>query len=326
MRVEPGGVAHGLSWRAMSSTDADELFALWQRIEEHDDPPYRSTREEVADTFATQWSDVERHSVAGFDEAGHLCGYGLVGIPPGADGPARVFLDGGVDPAHRHRGVGSSILTWQIDRGRAVLADSGHVSGSIVVHVEDGMGHAEDLVRRHGFTEAGYHTEMRRDLSIGVPRIELARPLAIEPWSPELDDQVRIAHNDAFGDLAATQSPTLWAEGRTYFVPGWSFLVLDRTSDRAQIAGYLLASRYEQDWPTLGWSEGYIDMLGVRAPWRGQRVATSLLCRAMEAFAGSGMQYAALGVDHATREHAHGLFDRLGFEPTRGSTTYTIEV
>ncbi|WP_159620771.1 GNAT family N-acetyltransferase [Ruania rhizosphaerae] len=321
-----GSRAHDLLWRALSPVDLDELFALWQRIEEHDDPPYRSTREEVADTFATQWSDVERNSVAGFDETGHLRGYGLVGIPPGADGPARVFLDGGVDPLYRHRGVGSAILDWQIERGRVVLSDSGHDSGSIVVHVEDGMDHSADLVRRHGFTEAGYHTEMRRDLRNEVPEIRLEHPLMLEPWSAELDDQVRIAHNDAFGGLATTQSSALWTEGRTYFVPSWSFLVLDRRSDRAQVAGYLLASRYEQDWPTLGWSEGYIDMLGVRAPWRGQRVATSLLCRAMQAFADSGMEYAALGVDHATREHAHGLFDRLGFEPTRGSTTYTIEV
>ncbi|SEE03320.1 GNAT family N-acetyltransferase [Ruania alba] len=315
-----------LTWRPVHQGDAAALFMLWQRIEEHDDPPYRSTREELDESFVTQWTDLTENSIAGFDSTGRLCAFGLVSVPPDDAGPVRVFLDGGVCPDHRHRGVGSAILEWQIERARGVLTETGNGSGTIVVHVEDGMDHSADLVRRYGFSEAGYHTEMRRDLALELPEVAVLRPLSVEPWTMELDDQIRLAHNEAFGSHAQAQSATVWTEGRTYFVPEWSFLVLDRTTDRAQVAGYLLASKYEQDWETLGWSEGYVDMLGVRAPWRGRRIATTLLVRAMRAFAESGMEYAALGVDHATRQDSLGLFDKLGFEPTRGSTTYTIEV
>ncbi|UFU04812.1 GNAT family N-acetyltransferase [Ruania halotolerans] len=316
----------GLLWRAVEHQDAPTLFALWQQIEEHDDLPYRSTREELDESFVTQWTDLAENSIGGFDAGGRLCAFGLVSVSPGEQGPVRVFLDGGVRPDYRHRGVGSTVLEWQIERARQILADDDHGTGTIVVHVEEEMSHTADLVRRYGFTEAGYHTEMRRDLSLELPDVSVQRPLSVEPWSAELDEQVRLAHNESSSGQAPAQSATLWAEGRTYFVPEWSFLVLDRTSDRAQVAGYLLSSRYEQDWATLGWSEGYVDMLGVRAPWRGQRIATTLLVRAMSAFAASGMEFAALGVDHATRQDSLGLFGKLGFEPTRGSTTYTIEL
>ena len=59
-------------------------------------------------------------------------------------------------------------------------------------------------------------------------------------------------------------NPETWTDGRTYFVPEWSFLVLDRTTDRAQVAGYLYSGRYEQDWEAIGGSEGYVDYPALR--------------------------------------------------------------
>ncbi|WP_418606082.1 GNAT family N-acetyltransferase [Georgenia sp. SUBG003] len=108
---------------------------------------------------------------------------------------------------------------------------------------------------------------------------------------PRDRDAVR-AHNKAFGDQWGSQphTPETWAEGRTHHVPSWSFVALDRSSDRAQVAGYLMSSRYDQDWPALGWSEGYTEILGVLPDWRGKHVATALLTRAMRAYADDGMQ------------------------------------
>lgn len=314
-----------LQWRALQEEDTEALYALLRRIEEHDDPPYRSTREEVSDSARAEWTNLPQNSLAGFDDEGNLRAYGVVTEPDDGD-RARSFLEGGVDPDERHRGVGSVMLAWQVQRARELLAGSDG-NGQLIVQVEDGMRASRELVERHGFTPGGYHTEMRRDLRAAeLPAIELARPMELVPWSHELDDAIRLAHGETVGPDSRPPSPQRWQEGRTYFVPEWSFLVLDHTTDRAQVAGYLLSSKYEQDWPTLGWSEGYVDMLGVRAPWRGKRIATALLTRVMAAYAESGMEYAALGLDHPSKDDSFGLFDKLGFVPTRDATTYVMQV
>ena len=315
-----------LVWRPLQAADMECLYALLRRIEEHDNPPYRSTREEVSDSALTQWTDLDTNSLAGFDAEGTLRAFGVVIDAEGRRAAPRTLLEGGVDPTVRHRGVGRAVLTWQVDRAKEMLAAAGE-PGRVIVHVEDDMSSTADLVERHGFAPGGFHTEMRRALSgLELEEVTLDRPLELVPWTIELDDAVRLAHGEAFGTGAHAPSAERWQEGRTYFVPEWSFLVLDRTSDRAQVAGYLLCSKYEQDWPILGWSEGYVDILGVRAPWRGRRIATALVTRAMRAFAEAGMEYAALGLDHAAKEENFGLFDKLGFTPTRGSTTYVLQV
>lgn len=312
-----------LRWRPLQDGDTEALYALLRRIEEHDDPPYRSTREEVRDSVCGEWTNLAENSLAGFDENGQLRAYSVVTEPVDGDHP-RSFLEGGVD--ERHRGVGSDLLGWQVGRARELLA--GAPGGAqLLVQVEDGMEVASELVERHGFIPGGYHTEMRRDLrGMELPAMQLARPLELVQWSHELDDAIRLAHGETFGPDGRPPSPERWQDGRTYFVPEWSFLVLDHTTDRSQVAGYVLSSRYEQDWQTLGWSEGYVDMLGVRAPWRGKRIATALLARVMTAYAQSGMEYAALGLDHPSREDSFGLFGKLGFVPTRDSTTYVLQV
>ena len=190
----------------------------------------------------------------------------------------------------------------------------------------DGVETAQEMLEAAGFTATRWYTEMRRDLSLEIPQVALSSSrLSVEPWDPALDDAVRRAHNDAFKGQwgAELHTPETWVQGRTYFAPSWSFVALDRTSDRAQVAGYLISGRYEGDWPAQGWTEGYTEILGVRTEWRGMRVATALLTAAMRAYAADGMEYAGLGVDFSEPGGNYGLFGQLGYEPTRGSLLFT---
>ena len=319
----------GLTWRALGLSDVANLHALFIRIESHDDPPYRTTREEAAENFEGDWKDPLNNSLGGFDGEGNLRAYGTVTVQPGDERAVRAFLEGGVDPGRRRQGIGAAVLDWQVARARQRLAASGKdVPGRIVVYVEDGMDDVVAMLTARAFFPRRWYTEMRRDLRKPLPEVKLGNHLDVVPWSRELDDHVRLAHNEAFADHWGSEphTPETWSDGRTYFAPTWSFLVLDRTSDRAQVAGYLLSGRYEQDWGSLGWSEGCIDILGVRRQWRGQQVATALLVRAMGAYRADGMEYAGLGVDTDNPTGRFGLYGKLRFEPTRGSTMYTIEL
>ena len=131
---------------------------------------------------------------------------------------------------------------------------------------------------------------------------------------------------DSAGAGAEPMSPEQWAAGRAFFAPEWSFVALDRSSDRARIAGYLLSSRYEQDWDALGWKEGYTDVLGSLAEYADRGLGPALLAAAMRAYAASGMEYAAAGVDSASPTGAGSLYERLGYQPTRGTILYGLDV
>lgn len=319
----------GLAWRPLTPADLPALAALVARIEAHDDPPYRTTREEAGEYLEGAGSDPARNSLGGFDPAGDLRAYGFVRHPLGDERTVRAFLEGGVDPAWRHRGIGTALLAWQTARARQLVAATGReVPARIATFVDDGLADKAAIVRAAGFAPRRFYTDMRRDLRMPIPEVTLRDGLVLVGWSRDLDDQVRLAHNDAFADHWGSEphTPASWADGRTYFAPEWSFVVLDRSNDRSPVAGYLLSSRYEQDWTSLGYTEGYIDLLGVRPAWRGKRVATALLTQAMRAYAAEGIEYAGLGVDTDTPVGAFGIYSALGFEPTHGSAMYSIEL
>lgn len=328
-RLEPPPAALGLHWRGLQHDDVAALHGLFESIEAHDNPPYRTALDEADERYLVDWHGNPENVLGGFDGEGRLVAYGAVSLAHADTGTVRVYLEGGVEPAHRHRGIGSAVIDWEIGRAKQLLAQSERAAPArLVVHVEDDMPDSVDILTARGFRATRYYTELRRDLRTELPDPGLGRPLDLVPWTAELDEQVRLTHNMAFAEhwVSEPQTAETWAQGRTYFVPEWSFIVLDRTTDRAQVVGYLLSSRYEQDWPSLGWSEGYIDLLGVRPAWRGRGIATALVTRAMQAYRDSGMEYASLGVDTEAPGAVFGLYSKLAFEPTRSSTMYTIEL
>lgn len=336
-RVSPPAVAApppdrpGLVWRPLQREDVPALGALVAACESVDDPPYRTTPAELDEAlFDGEDRDPGSNTLAAVADDGSLVAYGRVRVLPGDERVVRAFLGGGVHPEHRRDHLGTQILQWQTDRARQMLAETGkEVPVRIATYVDDGMTDHAHLLSRAGFSPLRYYTDMRRDLAEPVPApTSLDGSLVVEPWTSELDEQIRLAHNEAFADHWGSEPQTTetWREGDAHFAPEWSFIVMDRSTDRVRIAGYLISGRYEQDWDALGYTVGYTDLLGVRRDWRGRRVATALLGAAMRAYAASGMQYAGLGVDTDNPTAAFGLYERLGYRATRGSALYTIEL
>lgn len=318
----------GLTWRGLTEADVDAFHALALHLEVADNLLYRSTVDESAERLRTTGEDGE-NIMGGFDAAGALHAFGGVRLAPEDAGSVRVFLDGDVSPAYRRQGIGTALFDWQVARARQLLAASERpVPGRIVANAEENLPDFVHMLVERGFQPRRWYFDLRRDLSRPIPELELDRTFDIVPWSDDLDEQCRLAHNDAFelhwGSEPST--PETWLEDRAFLAPEWSYLVLDKSSDRAKVVGYLLSGRYEQDWPSLGWTEGYIDMLGVRQEWRNRGIATALVAHAMRTYAADGIEYAAVGVDAAAPSKSYGLFSHLGFEAIRSSTMFTIEV
>jgi len=313
----------GLRWRALVPDDLDALLVLVNRTEEADGLPYRHAREELAELFDGDWKDPERDSLAGVDADGALRAWAWVDQPPGDTGTLRVFLMGGVDPDWRGRGIGRAVLAWSHARGRQVAAARGRdVPVRLATFADDtapGVGRA---LRASGLEPVRFYSEMRRSLAGDLPAVPALDGVRVVPWRDDLDEAVRVAHNEAFADHWGSEprTPQQWLQ-RPMFAPGWSFVAL---TQRDQVAGYLVSGRYEQDWALTGVRSGYTELLGVRRPWRGRGVAVALLVAAMRAYRDSGMEVAEIGVDTANPTGAHGLYTRLGYEVHHGQTMFAL--
>lgn len=302
-------------WRSLTRADVDAVVGLLHQSEAADGSAVRTTHAEIEDLFAAN------HSAYGaFDDDGELIAYGYVRLED-EPGGIEALCSGAVHPDWRGRRVGSGIVEWQIDTARHMLATSGREGNARIVHVADesvaGIG---EILRENGFAAREWSTVLRRDLSEPINEIELARTLVIEPWTPVWDDAVRRVNMQAFDGLDL--HPAQLEHARR----GWSFVALDKTSDRAKIAGYVVASCYEEDFPLIGFSEATIEAVSVLANWRGQRVGRSLVTHVLQAALADGMEYVSLDTDSSDDPSVSALYADTGFAQVTRSTHYVIEL
>lgn len=317
-----------LVWRPLQMSDAEPLLALVQVIEAADEALERTSIEEVVEILTGPWLELAADTLGGFDDSGTIRAYAIVQTPP-ADSLLRAYLHGAVHPAWRGRGIGRAVLAWLEGRGRQKLAASGKdLPARLAVMVEAKARDHRRLYAAAGFSPVRWYTTMRRDLSTPLPSVPAPEGLRIVGWDDALDEQVRLAHNEAFADHWGSQPQTResWTHRDGHFAPAWSFVALDSSSGTQEVAGYLISGRYDQDWEAQGYSCGYTDLLGVRRPWRGRGLAASLLATAMAAYRADGMEYTALRVDAANPTGARGLYERLGYEATHDFVLYSIEI
>jgi mycothiol synthase len=318
-----------LTWRPLTREDAPALFELIEAVEAADEAPYRMSLAEAIEMFDGDWKDWPRDSLGGFDETGTMRAYARVEVRPGDATTIRAFLSGSVHPAWRGRGIGRALVRWAEGRGRQKLAESGkELPGRLAVFVNESHRDGRRLYAAAGFSPIRWYTSMRRDLSLPLPDARIPDRVRIAAWNPDLDEAIRLAHNEAFADHWGSEPQTVesWAGHEAHFVPEWSFVAIDDAPGSPDLVGYALSSRFEQDWEVQGYRSGYTDLLGVRRPWRGKGIAVALLAETMAAYLRDGMEYATLGVDTANPTGAHGLYARLGYEPTHGDVLYTVEL
>ncbi|MGM1030633.1 MAG: GNAT family N-acetyltransferase [Actinomycetota bacterium] len=349
----PTITAGGLRWRPARVADAQAVVDMANAMHEADGAPYRETIGEARADLEAPWRDLEADSLLGFDDAGELRATAMIEAPPGDESTVRTYCFGGVHPQRRGEGIGREVFAWQLARARQILAASDkRLPARIAAFAEDDDPESRHRLYAHaGLEPRRFYASLKRPLSddAPLPRVELTGSLRLVPWSEELDDAARLAHNDAFRDHWGSEPQTMaqWTNGRSEFAPEWSFVVVDDAPDveglladpttdastaealRAGaplVAGYALNSRYAADFPVRGYSFGYTDVLGTRRAYRGRKAALAALAASMRAFADDGMDAAVLDVDTENPSGAHGLYASLGYVKEHGSRMYSIEL
>ena len=317
----------GLAWRPLTGEDVPAWHALQQVVEDADALSERWSAPDLHELLLDgPGKDPERQSLVGTDGDGTPCAWAHVDPDAEPVGRVRVRLHGGVHPLWRRRGIGGALLAWQLRRAGDLVAAAGHgLPGQASLIAEAGAVDREALAAAADLVATRWYLEMVRPLAgPRAPALPAAAPLpagwGLAAMTPDLDEEVRLAHNAAFAGHFNSQPRSADGWRRTVsehrdLRRAWCFAVVDEGADAGRrVAGYTAASAYEQDWVAAGGPQGWTDLLGVRPEHRGRGLGMALLAASVRAMTADGMLTAALGVDSGNATGAMGLYERLGYE------------
>ena len=319
----------GLAWRPLTPEDAEAVHGLVVRCEAVDEPNFRTSPADVAQSLDRPQTEGTADSLGGFDGSGELRAAAFVHSPPGDETTARVFVTASIDPTWRRRGVGRALLVWQDDRARQIIAGlDPALPARIAAYVDEHLDDRRRLYAAAGFSPKRTFRVMRRRLAGAPEPVPAPVPdgLEIRTWDPEIDDAVRLAHNEVFQDHWGSQpvTPESWTTALSDLTASWSMVAVD--SGTGEVAGYALTARHEYQWEALGHTEGFTELIGVRRSYRGSGLAKALLGTVLVALHRDDIDVAALDVDDENPSGAHRFYERMAFEPAGARILYTIEI
>jgi mycothiol synthase len=304
-----------LTWRPLNRDDAQASADLLAAIEAVDRTGENYTAEDTLQELIDPYADLERASLAAFD-GDVMVGYMKARYKPVAEDVHRIFIDGGVHPGYRRRGIGTALLTAGVTAAKD-LHERHHPGLKLVLDVQkaEHTAGAAELLGAQGFTPFRYYQHMEHPLGAAIRDAPIPAGLRIEPWSDRNDEEFRMIRNESFQFHwgSAPMPPDAWKNKITNhtFRPDVSFLARDEATGAA--AGMLVTMYWEADTAATGIRDAHFMLIGTLQPYRKRGVASALIAHALRAAADRGYDRASLRVDSANASGAFGLYEKAGF-------------
>jgi ribosomal protein S18 acetylase RimI-like enzyme len=317
-----------LTWRPLTPEDAKASADLLNAIETVDRIGENYTEEDTLQELIDPYADLERGSLGAFD-GDLMAGFMKIRFKPSAEEVHRVFLDGGVHPAHRRRGVGTALVKAGVKAAK-VLHELHHPASKLAVdiHRPEHIAGLAELARSQGFVPARYFQRMEQPLSGAFDAPAIPEGLRVESWSERNDEDFRMVRNEAYRDCwgAVPMPVELWRNKivNQTFQPEVSFLLREVATGAP--VGMLVTMYWEADTEATGIRDAHFMAIGTLREHRKRGVASALMGHALRAAAGKGYDRASLTVDSADASGAFGVFEKAGFTPTMRYVRWALEV
>ncbi|MBM4424452.1 MAG: GNAT family N-acetyltransferase [Chloroflexi bacterium] len=259
------------------------------------------------------------------DASGQLIAFNRVSWRINEAGERVYWQFGHVLPEWRRRGIGRAMLRFTENRARAHAAAHPFGGPSFLHGVgEDTAPGKIALFENAGYKPARYFFIMQRKELGDLSQAPLPAGIELRPALPEHMRAVWNAREEAFRDHWGYATKTesdyrQWADDPKNNLGLW---LIAWDADSNQIAGVCLNMIPEADNQRYNLLRGWVDVLGVRRPWRGRGLARSLLINSMCLLRERGMTEAVLGVDAENLSGALRLYESVGFRMLNRDALY----
>lgn len=300
MRLPAGYVARPATW-----DDLDDVVDVFKACDLADVGFADPVREHIVEEWRSTGYELSRDScVVTTEEV--VVAYATVG---GLDPSSSMETFGRVHPAHRGRGIGGAIVEW----GEA------HALGlSPWVPVVRNAAPATDPAARRLLEGAGYAEvrtfwHMTRDLKQGVEQPPEVSGVEFRSYDHATDVQPAFdALEEAFADHWGVE-PYPYEQHERDLAEADPELVTVARAD-GEVVGVAYGRMVEGD--------GWVNVVGVRPPWRGRGIARTLLLRVLARLAALGASWATLNVDAENTTGATRLYESAGMHVHRAWTLF----
>lgn len=317
----------GFTGRPARSSDAEALTTMFNADSER----VLGVRQHDVDNLVTGWRtpgfDLEHDTRVVLDASGQPAGYAEVWD---TDPPhVRIWAWGCVDPVQRGRGIGSALVAWQEERGRAAVAqapDGSRVSLRQMISTRDESG--LELLTAAGYAAIRRSYQMKMELNGSVtepiwPDGVTVRTFDVDKDLVPMAEAVRAAFRDHWGYVESPLENDVadWrhviAEEKSFDAKLWFLATVGQ-----DVVGVSLCSAMEPEDPDLG----YVNTLGVVRPWRRRGIALALLHHSFRELGRRGKRRVALGVDGASLTGAVRVYERAGMHVDRERVLFEKEL
>ena len=309
--------------RNFTKEDLDAILTLAVACETEDKSGSVPTREQMEHQLSFPGFDVEKLIYLLPDAQGELramCGY----VPiPGPEGTQiQVVLT--VHPDHREGDLPNALLKFVEERSAAWQQETGQTA-RLSVSAQSQPPFYSDLYSRNGFQIVRWFLELGRDLTQPIP--EFAPPPAVairamenlEQDIPAFYKAFDESFRDHFNPIQLTLEQTQHLVNSPGFRADLTLLAFGADNDPAGVCASQIRTNYNAQNQT---SEGMVNMLGVRRPYRKIGLGRALLIRGLELLREAGMTTAVLYVDAESPTGATRLYESVGFSERKRSMVF----
>ena len=261
------------------------------------------------------------------DDDGKLAGFANIqAIRPSPEG-IEGWLGFSVHPAARGSDLGDRIIEWAVARMRAAGQEKG-IRARLVTQARDDESYRNSLLKKSGFTVAGYMFMMARRLD-ELPEPQLPDGFKLRAPAGEAEAEAWVAmHNETFAESQRTARLTIEEYRRRlsapFYEPGLDLLAV--APDGAFAAFCLCRQGMTEEKPQAVGKEGWVSLLGARREFRKMGLGRAMLLEGLRRLKAAGVETALLGVEADNPTGATKLYESVGFRKMLTWVQYQREV